>query len=117
LNRRIFTSFLFLGALAGCARMPDKQQAKKSSAGPVALYPLEGTVVRLDPAAKTASVKHGALKDQATGKVWMEAMTMDFPVPDAAEFAKLKEGMQIKATVHNRESEMEYWLAEIQPQN
>lgn len=96
--------------------MPDKQQAKKSSAGPVALYPLEGTVIRLDPAAKTASVKHGTLKDQATGKVWMEAMTMDFPVPDAAEFAKLKEGMQIKGTVHNRESEMEYWLAEIQPQ-
>jgi Cu/Ag efflux protein CusF len=50
-------------------------------------------VVALDPASKTATIKAGKIGD------WMEAMTMEYPVKPDAEFAKLKVGAHIKATV------------------
>ncbi len=101
--------FLTLIVTAACARMPQK-------APPVAeqRYALEGSVVRLDAAAHTATIKHSDIADTATGKVWMKAMTMEFPVPDQGEFAKLKEGQRIRATVHRKE--LDYWIAEINQQ-
>jgi Cu/Ag efflux protein CusF len=44
----------------------------------------------------------------------MEAMTMEFPVRDQAEFAKLAPGKRIRATVHVQE--LDYWISEIQLQ-
>ena len=46
-------------------------------------YELMGEVARLDIENKIATIKHQPIGD------WMGAMTMDFPVKDAADFAKL----------------------------
>jgi len=70
---------LLLGACASTA------QAKR--------YPMEGDVKALDAASKTATIAAGQIGD------WMEAMTMDYPVKPDAEFARLKVGEHIKATV------------------
>ncbi len=69
-------------ALAGCG---SKTAEKR--------YPMEGDVVALDPSSKTATIKAGKIGD------WMEAMTMEYPVKPDTEFAKLKMGAHIKATV------------------
>ena len=41
----------------------------------------------------------------------MKAMTMEFPVKDEAEFAKLSEGAKFEAKVHVQD--LDYWLTEI----
>jgi Cu/Ag efflux protein CusF len=46
----------------------------------------------------------------------MDAMTMEFPVRDAAEFAKLRAGEKITATVHTRPDTFEYWISDIHPE-
>jgi Cu/Ag efflux protein CusF len=56
-------------------------------------YAMEGDVKALDAVSKTATIDAGKIGD------WMEAMTMDYPVKPDAEFAKLKVGDHIKATV------------------
>jgi Cu/Ag efflux protein CusF len=56
-------------------------------------YAMEGDVKALDASSKTATIDAGKIGD------WMEAMTMDYPVKPDAEFAKLKVGDHIKATV------------------
>jgi len=42
---------------------------------------------------------------------WMEAMTMEFPVPGEEDFARLKEGAVIRATVNV--NDLNYWLTDI----
>ena len=69
-------------ALVGCGA---KESAKR--------YPMQGKVVAVDPAAKSATIDAGKIGD------WMDAMTMDYPVKPDSEFAKLKVGDHIKATV------------------
>ena len=64
-----------------------------ASTAQVKRYPMEGDVKALDAASKTATIDAGKIGD------WMEAMTMDYPVKPDAEFAKLKVGDHIKATV------------------
>lgn len=67
-----------------CARMPHRPERQ---------YQLHGVIVRLDAQQQTATIKH----DKIEG--WMEAMTMEFPVTSKEEFARLKEGQTIRATV------------------
>ena len=43
----------------------------------------------------------------------MAAMTMEFPVKDPAEFARLRTGQRIKATVHQNDADLSYWIAGI----
>ncbi len=93
-------------AMYGCAE-------KRETGGPVSRYFLEGTVVRIHAERQVATIQHGPIRDKA-GKVWMEPMTMDFPVPEREEFAKLRVGQKVRATVHQRESDYEYWIADIQ---
>ena len=64
-----------------------------ASTAAVKRYPMEGDVKALDAATKTATIDAGKIGD------WMEAMTMDYPVKPDAEFAKLKVGDHIQATV------------------
>ena len=80
--------------------------------GPVRQLKLEGVVVRVDPARKVATVKHGAIKDES-GAQWMEPMTMEYPVPDPQDLEKLRRGKAIRATVHSRVSDDEYWLSDV----
>lgn len=98
MTRRVFLPAATLGALA-CSR----QQAP----APVQRYQLVGEVVRLEPERTTALIKHEEIKG------WMEAMTMEFPVRDKAEFAKLTQGQRIRATINVQG--YDYWLTEIVP--
>jgi Cu/Ag efflux protein CusF len=105
MTRRILAAAALLGLLA-CApaqREPafDFGEAKEK-------YPMRGEVLRLRPENRVAVIKHEDIDG------WMKAMTMDFPVPDAAEYAKLKEGMTIRATVLR--NDLYYWLVDIQPE-
>jgi Cu/Ag efflux protein CusF len=69
-------------------------------------YTLHGEVMRVEPERKTAVIKHEPIEG------WMEAMTMEFPVRDPAQFARLSKGQRIRATVNVQE--FEYWLTDIQ---
>lgn len=68
-------------------------------------YSVRGEVLRLDPVNHTAVLKH----DKIEG--WMEAMTMEFPVKDPAEFAKLSVGDQMQAKL--QVNDIEYYLVQI----
>jgi len=82
MTRRIVFALLVALALAACTAKP-----------PAKRYPMEGTVKALDTKGKMATIDAGKIDD------WMEAMTMDYAVKPDAEFAKLKVGDHIKATV------------------
>jgi protein SCO1/2 len=68
-------------------------------------YQLHGKILRLRPENRIAVIEHEKIEG------WMEAMTMEFPVPSLAEYSRLKEGMLIRATVNVNESY--FWLTEI----
>ncbi len=97
---------------AGCGK--EKAPASATAEAPLQHYKMTGVVVRLDPGNKLATIKHEVIKDDA-GKVWMEAMTMDFPVRDAQEFAKLKVDQAIDARVNQKPSDFDFWLDQITP--
>jgi Cu/Ag efflux protein CusF len=80
--------------------------SKEAPKTPIKRYPMHGVVEKLDPAAKLATIKHEKIGD------WMDAMTMDFPVRDQAEFAKLHVGDKMAATVFVQD--VDYWISEIQ---
>jgi Cu/Ag efflux protein CusF len=82
MTRRFLAFSLFALLLAACASKPAAKR-----------YPMEGTIKALDPQAKTATIDAGKIDD------WMEAMTMDYAIKPDSEFAKLKVGDHIKATV------------------
>ena len=90
---RILVFAVVLFALVGC-----RSNARR--------YPMQGEVKALDPVSKTATIAAGKIGD------WMEAMTMEFPVKDQAEFNKLREGEKINATVFVQGNSI--WVAEIQ---
>lgn len=98
---RILMAFLVTVFLVGCSQPPEP-------AGPVRRFPLQGEIVQLDAERQVARIRHGRIDG------WMEAMTMDFPVRDPSEFAKLKIGQRIRATVFQRESDMDYWVGAIE---
>lgn len=68
-------------------------------------YQLRGKVLRLRPEARVASIDHEKIEG------WMEAMTMEFPVPKDEDFARLKEGAVIRATVNV--DDLNYWLTDV----
>jgi Cu/Ag efflux protein CusF len=102
-----FVLAIFLLTLAGCAKSePVAEKIQKSTAEePLKKYALHGEVSRLDAENKIATIKHQAIGD------WMGAMTMDFPVKDPADFAKLAAGKPVEATVFVQG--LNYWVAEV----
>lgn len=102
---RILITVVWLLALWSCSSKNDDPNGRR--------YSLTGTIVRLSNDTHIAVIKHGPIKD-SDGKVWMEAMTMEFPVRRRSEFSMLRVGQHIRATVHQRESDFEYWIDEIQ---
>jgi Cu/Ag efflux protein CusF len=103
---RRFVCALALLGLAACT--PAPQEPAFDFGEPTMKHEMRGEVLRLRPENRIAVIKHEDIDD------WMKAMTMDFPVPDAAEYAKLKEGMTIRATVQRNDAH--YWLTGIQPE-
>ena len=89
--------------VAGCGTKPE-------ASGPPKEYALRGEIVRLDADHKIATIKHEKIEG------WMEAMTMEFPVKDAGEFAKLKPGQKMTAKVYVKPDGMEYWIGEVKPE-
>ncbi len=106
LDRRSLPVMLLAVVLGACG-------GSGKAAGPVDRYELEGEVMRVDEKAKLVSIKHGDIKSKA-GKVWMAAMTMEFPVKEAKDLEKLKAGAQIRAAVFQQPSDFEYWIAEVE---
>jgi len=90
---------------AGITSCSRSQNAKFDYGEPKQRYSLRGVVLRLKPADRVAVIEHQKIEG------WMEAMTMEFPVPDAAEYAKLKEGAKIRSTVCV--NDLYYWLTSI----
>lgn len=89
-------SVLFLvSLLSACQRNPPPL--------PVREYQMSGEIVSMDAKSQTATVKHGKIDG------WMEAMTMEYPVKDQQEFAKLRAGEKIQAKILVQG--MEYWIA------
>lgn len=103
MNRRLF---LFAPVLiAACA---NKGGGRFEFGEPKNRYQMRGKAVILNPAERTVKVQHEKIEG------WMEAMTMDFPVPDEKEFAKLKVGATFRATVLT--NDLFFWLTEIRPE-
>ena len=94
-------AFAAFGAilLTACSRPAAKSDE------PIKQYPLTGEVVRVSASNQTAVIKHEKIGD------WMEAMTMEFPIRDKAEFARLAEGKRVQATVNVQG--YDYWLTGI----
>jgi len=81
-------------ALLGCGA---KTESKR--------YDMQGEIKALDPAAKTATIKHEKIGD------WMEAMTMDYKIKPDAEFQKLHVGDKIEAKVVV--DDLNYYVTEV----
>jgi Cu/Ag efflux protein CusF len=94
-------------ALGACSR--SQPPAAEQSREPVKQYELRGEIKGLDNGGKIAKIQHGQIGD------WMPPMTMDFPVKDPAEFAKLQTGEKVRATVFVQG--LQYWLSGISQDN
>ena len=94
--RYVTPLFLLVLLLSGCQRNP---------AQPVKEYQMRGEIVSLDSSSQTATVKH----DKIEG--WMEAMTMEYPIKDKQEFAKVKVGEKIQARILVQGTD--YWIASV----
>jgi Cu/Ag efflux protein CusF len=96
-KRAAVVCLAFALLLAGCGHSTPKEPAKE--------YPMRGEVMAIDASGHVATIKHAEIKGL------MGAMTMGYPVKDAAELGKLSVGEQITATVYVSPDEM--WLGNI----
>jgi Cu/Ag efflux protein CusF len=92
--------------LGACSRQSGEEKVAESKE-PVKQYELRGEVKRLDAEARTAAIDHEKIGD------WMEPMTMEFPVRDPNDFARLRTGERIKATVYVQG--FRFWIGGVQP--
>ena len=87
MRRRQWLALIPLFALACTAR----REPKFDYGEPKQRYALRGKVLRLRPEARVASIDHEKIEG------WMEAMTMEFPVPKEEDFTKLLGRSDIEA--------------------
>jgi Cu/Ag efflux protein CusF len=76
-----YAAVLVCLSLAACKSSPQGRQ-----------IPFHGEIVALNEQGHIATIKHGKIGD------WMEPMTMEYPIKDAADWKKLAVGEQIDAT-------------------
>lgn len=86
--------------LAGCGKREEMK-----------FYTLRGEVIRINAADHTATVKH----EEIPG--FMEAMTMEFPVKQPNELARMAPGQKIRATLVQKPESLEYWIEGITVEN
>ncbi len=96
---------LILTACMKSEPIAEKKAPKAAVEDPLKKYALKGEISRLDTENKIATIKHQPIGD------WMGAMTMDFPVKDAADFAKLAPGKAVEGTVFVQG--LDYWVGEV----
>jgi Cu/Ag efflux protein CusF len=99
------TCLLLAALLSLAACSSNSPQTKEIKEEPLRRYELKGEIVSLDAKDRIAKIKHEQIGD------WMGPMTMDFPVKEESEFAKLKEGQQVQGTVFVQG--FGYWVGEF----
>ncbi len=104
MSRRRILLLLPAAFAAGLACRQEKPV--RATPGSPKTYTVRGEVVALDPTNRVATLKHQRIEG------WMEAMTMEFPVKDPAEFARLGVGDHMEATLYV--TDLEYYLGKIQ---
>jgi protein SCO1/2 len=99
---RYFTLILFsIGLFTACQKSATQTQPSSEAKR----YPLKGTVVSVDKAKKTATVKHDKIEN------YMDAMTMDFPIREDWVWEDLTANSEIRAElVVDKDN---YWLEKI----
>lgn len=96
--------FVVLILTAGCAsKQPEFTVAHR--------YTLTGRVISLNAKDHTANI------DAAAVPGFMEAMTMDYPIPSKSEFNSLRTGERITATLNVSASNDEYNLTDIREES
>jgi protein SCO1/2 len=95
---KVLSIVLLAFALCACKGKPAKT-------APIEKYHLDGVIVSLDPKAHIAKIDGQKIEG------WMEAMTMEYPIKDESEFAKLHAGDHITATVFVQD--LNYWAADF----
>lgn len=102
---RYLLPLALLLTLVACGSQSDTASDLKE---PLKTYDLKGQIVALDDSGtvKIAKIKHEAIGD------WMGAMTMEFPVLEQDQFAKLKEGEKITGKVYVRG--LTFWAGDFQ---
>ena len=91
--------------LSGCSSAPPSAAPSTSPSGNIRRYEMHGKVVSVNTSDKSAKI------DAAEIKGWMSAMTMDYPVKEAADLARLAADKSIQATVFVDGDN--FWLGEI----
>ena len=105
MKARLGAIALMLALAAACSRKATETRTEERQE-PLQKYALHGEVLRLDAKDNLATIKHQRIGD------WMGAMTMEFPVKDPRDFAKLREGGRVEATVFVQGAS--YWVGEVQ---
>ena len=106
---RYFLALALLLTLVGCSSQSDTASGLKDDLKePLKTYDLTGEILALDDSGtvKIAKIKHQAIGD------WMGAMTMEFPVLEEDQFAKLKEGEKITGKVYVRG--LTFWAGDFE---
>ena len=104
------SSALGLLLFAGCGTKSESPPAAGATpaagqSAAIKRYSMHGKVVSVNPADKSAKI------DAAEVPGWMSAMTMDYPVKDTAELAKLAADKNIEATIFVDGDN--FWIGEI----
>jgi uncharacterized lipoprotein YajG len=107
--RKIAVLFAFILAgvfmLAGCGPKQETAASAPTQTASVKRYSLHGKVLSVNTTDKTAKID----ADEVPG--WMSKMTMDYPVKDTAELAKMVPDKDIEATVFVEGDN--FWLGEV----
>jgi Cu/Ag efflux protein CusF len=111
--KRFVTALALCWILVSCRNSAPPQRGVDD--GTVERFQLKGVVIRTDPANRIVTIKHEPIRN-AAGKVWMEAMTMDFPVLKEADFQAARKDASIQAIVVSRSSDYEYWIENVRVQ-
>ena len=110
--RSLFLPIILLSILtfSACQRAEQKTTASTD----VKRFDLTGKVVEVDAKARKLKIDHEAIKDQDPNKIYMPAMTMNFPIreKDAWIFNEVKPGNKIGGAMV-LEPNGDYWLEEI----
>lgn len=101
--RYVTLFFITISIFAAC-----KSAETSTNSSAVERYPLKGTVISVDKAAKTASIKHEDIPGL------MPPMTMDFHIKEDWVWEDLLPGSEIRAElVVDKQAKDPYWLEKI----
>jgi Cu/Ag efflux protein CusF len=101
----ILTTLIWLTACQpGSRSTPSKSPEKR--------FPVKGKVISLKKEKKRLSLNHEAIRDES-GRIFMDAMTMEFSVRDDSALEKLAPGDQIRATMVYNDTNNLSWLEQI----